>query len=69
MSQSAVAIVIARLLTDQELRMRFAANPFDALAELHRRGLALTSDEIDVFVQSDARLWFVENAPVHGSWH
>src|SRR2546429_7137056 len=47
--------VINRMLTDEELRMRFALDRFDALAVLHLRGLAMTSDEIDVFVQSDVR--------------
>jgi len=62
-------IVITRLPTDDELRMRFALDPFDTLAELHLQGLALTPDEIDVFVQSDVRLWFVENGVVRGSLH
>jgi hypothetical protein len=58
MSHQSVAGVIDRLLDDGQLRMRFALDPIDALAELHLRGLPLTSDEIDVFVQSDVRLWF-----------
>jgi hypothetical protein len=58
MSQQSVKEVISRLLTDEELRRRFAQDAFDTLAELHLRGLALTSDEIDVFVHSDARVWF-----------
>ena len=58
MSQETVGEVMSRLLTDEDLRMRFAQNPFDTLAELHLRGLALTPDEIDVFVHSDVRVWF-----------
>jgi hypothetical protein len=61
MSQENVESVIDRLLTDEELRTRFAFDPFDTLAELHLRGLALTPDEIDVFVRSDARVWFGGN--------
>jgi hypothetical protein len=61
--------VITRLLTDEELRTRFSVDPFDALAELHLRGLALTPDEIDVFVQSDVRLWFVGKEVVGGWLH
>jgi hypothetical protein len=49
---------MSRLLADEELRLRFTVDPFDTLAELHLRGLALTSDEIDVFVQSDVRVWW-----------
>jgi hypothetical protein len=58
MSQHTVGRVITRLLTDEELRIRFALDRFDTLAELHLHGLALTPDEIDVFVQSDVRVWF-----------
>lgn len=61
MSQQNVGNVINRLLTDEELRLRFAFDPFDTLAELHLRGMPLTSEEIDVFVQSDLRMWFGES--------
>jgi hypothetical protein len=61
MSQQIVGMVMTRLLSDEELRTRFAIDSFEALAELHLRGLLLTPDEIDVFVQSDVRLWFGEN--------
>ena len=69
MSQRNVEHVITKLLADEELRMRFALDPFDTLAELHLRGLPLTPAEIDVFVQSDVRLWFVENGVVRGWLH
>jgi hypothetical protein len=58
MSQQIVGEVMTRLLTDEELRVRFAEDPFDTIAELHVRGLALTPNEIDVFVHSDVRVWF-----------
>jgi hypothetical protein len=58
MSQQIVGKVMTRLLTEEDLRLRFARDPVDALAELHRRGLALTPDEIDIFVHTDARVWF-----------
>ena len=58
MSQHMVGIVIERLLTDENLRVRFARDRIEALAELEFQGLGLTSDEIDLFFQSDARLWF-----------
>jgi hypothetical protein len=69
MSQQNVGHVITRLLTDEELRIRFALDPFDTLAELHLRGIALTPHEIDVFVQSDVRVWFVGNGVVRGWLH
>jgi hypothetical protein len=58
MSQEIVGEVMSRLLTDEDLRMRFAHDRFDTLAELHGRGLPLTADEIDVFIHSDVRVWF-----------
>jgi hypothetical protein len=69
MSQQNVGQVITRLLSEEELRMRFALDPFDTLAELHVRGLSLTPGEIDVFVQSDVRLWFGESGVVRGRSH
>ena len=58
MSHQMVGQVIDRLLTDEDLRVRFVVNPVEALADLHLRGLALTPGEIDVFVQTDASTWF-----------
>ncbi|MCU1384737.1 MAG: hypothetical protein JWL71_3434 [Acidobacteria bacterium] len=58
MSQETVGEVMSRLLTEEDLRIRFAHDPFETLAELHGRGLPLTADEIDVFVRSDVRVWF-----------
>ena len=58
MSQQIVGEVMTRLLTDEDLRVRFAEDPFDTIAELHLRGFALTPNEIDVFVHSDLRVWF-----------
>jgi hypothetical protein len=69
MSQQNVGNVINRLLTDEDLRMRFALDPFDTLAELHLRGMPLTPGEIDVFVRSDVRVWFGENERVRGWSH
>jgi hypothetical protein len=52
-----VGEVMTRLLTDEELRRRFAEDRFDTIAELLLRGFTLTPTEIDVFVRSDVRLW------------
>jgi len=68
MSLRNVGNVIDRLLTDEQLRVRFAFDRFDTIAEFHLRGLDLTSDEIDVFVLSDAKLWFGE-IYIHGLLH
>jgi len=53
-----VRTVIDRLLTDEDLRVRFAVDRVDALALLRVFGFELTSDEIDLFFSSDARMWF-----------
>jgi hypothetical protein len=58
MSQRMVGIVVDTLLTDGDLRVRFAMDPIKTLADLKFRGVELTSEEIDVFVRTDARVWF-----------
>ena len=58
MSQQIVGNVIDRLLKDEDLRVLFAVDRIEALAELSFRGLLLTPEEIDLFIRTDARLWF-----------
>ena len=58
MSQQIVGMVIDRLLEDEDLRARFALDRIDTLAELSFRGFELTPDELDVFICTDARVWF-----------
>ncbi len=58
MSQQVVGIVMDRLLTDEDLRLRFIVEPVETLADLHALGFELTSDEIDLFVQTNPRTWF-----------
>jgi len=58
MSQRMVGIVVQTLLTDEDLRVRFAIDPIKTLAELNFLGIELTSEEMDVFVRTDARVWF-----------
>jgi hypothetical protein len=55
-------MVIEKLLTDEDLRVRFALDPMDTIADLFLRGFALTSDEIDLFSRTDAGLWFLRSA-------
>ena len=59
MSQAGVGMVIEKLLTDENLRIRFALDRIEAIAELCLRGFELTRDEIDLFYRTDARLWFL----------
>jgi hypothetical protein len=59
MSQASVALVVEKLLTDENLRIRFALDRTETIAELCSRGFELTRDEIDLFCLTDARLWFL----------
>jgi hypothetical protein len=58
MSQHIVGLAMTRLLVDEELRTGFEVDSIEALAKILLSGLLLTPDEIDIFLQSDARLWF-----------
>jgi len=57
MSQKTVQLVIGRLLTDEELRIRFVEQPLETLTELKDQGFELTRDEIEAIVQSDPEIW------------
>jgi hypothetical protein len=57
MSQRNVELLIGRLVTDEDLRRRFARAPFEALAEFVEQGWELTRGEIDALVQVDITLW------------
>jgi hypothetical protein len=57
MSHQMVGIVIHSLLTDEELRNRFIVDPMETIAALALRGLELTTDEIEVFLRTDAQMW------------
>ena len=57
MSQTAVGLVIDRLLTDDRFRVRFMLARIETLLHLSITGIDLTVDEIEVFVHTDARVW------------
>ena len=67
MSRAGVGMVIEKLLTDENLRIRFALDRIETVAELCLRGVELTGDEIDLFCRTDARLWFLGD-DVRGEW-
>jgi hypothetical protein len=69
MSQQMVGVAIHTLLTDDDLRDRFVLDPMEALVALNVRGVELTKDEIDVFVRTDARLWFWTRDLFHAREH
>jgi hypothetical protein len=59
MSRGGVGMVIEKLLTDVNLRNRFALDRMETVAELFLRGFDLSQDEIDLFSRTDADLWFL----------
>jgi len=69
MSQENVDQLINRLMSEEELRIRFELDRFETIADLHERGLALTPKEIDLFIQSDVYIWsgdhFGRGGPLH----
>jgi hypothetical protein len=69
MSQHVVEAFIARLLLDEVLRARFVIEPMETLADLHGCGFELSSAEIDLFMQADARTWFWTSAHAISNTH
>lgn len=69
MSQRAVGIVIDRLLNDERFRTRFSLDRIRTLVDLSVLGLDLTPEEINVFVHTDARVWFWGSAVVGHQAH
>jgi hypothetical protein len=57
MSQKTVQLVMGRLLTDEDLRLRFVERSFETLIELLEQGYDLSADEIDALVRSDPNMW------------
>ena len=62
MSKAGVGMVIEKLLTNEDLRIRFALDRIETVAELCLRGFDLSPDEIDLFCRTDAGLWFLRSA-------
>ena len=62
MSRSIVGMVIDKLLTDENLRIRFALDRVETVAQLCLRGFDLTRDEIDLLCRTDAGVWFLRSA-------
>jgi hypothetical protein len=67
MSRAGVGMVIEKLLTDERLRVEFALDRMETIAELCLRGFELTRDEVDLISRTDARLWFLADQ-VGGEW-
>jgi hypothetical protein len=62
MSRASVGMVIDKLLTDEYLRVRFALDPIETVAELVVQGFNLTLDEIALLCRTDAGVWFLRSA-------
>jgi hypothetical protein len=56
-SQRIVELLIGRLITDEEFRTAFLADPTGTLAALPARGLELTAIEIEALVATEPALW------------
>lgn len=65
MSQKTVQLVIARLITDEDVRRQFLSNPLDTLTAFRDQGFELTSDEVDALVQTDRELWAYAAGRIH----
>ena len=57
MSHNVVQFLIGRILTDEALRKRLAAQPVATLKQLRDEGFALTDLEIDALSRIDATWW------------
>ena len=57
MSHRTIERVIGRLLTDEELRLKFTRSPRQTVAELSEQGWELSRLEVEALVAIDIRLW------------
>ena len=67
MSQAGVGTVIEKLLTDENLRIRFALDRIETIAELCLRGVELTGDEVETLCWTNAHFWFLGDE-VRSEW-
>ena len=51
--------MVEKLLTNQNMRIRFALDRAETVAELLLEGVDLTRDEIELFCRTDPRVWFL----------
>ncbi len=57
MSQKTVHLVIARLITDEDVRQRFLRDPGDTLRGFREQGFDLTDGEMDALLETDRGVW------------
>ncbi len=65
MSQKTVHLVIARLVTDEDLRVQFLDDPAGTLNAFRDQGYELTRDEMDALIQTDRGLWAYAAGRLH----
>ena len=70
MSKRGVSVVIHTLLTDQNLRDRFAESPMDVLADLHFTvGIELTLAEVEALARTSPDVWQSTASSSHDRIH
>jgi DNA-binding CsgD family transcriptional regulator len=57
MSLKTVQLIVGRLVTDEEYRLKFLSDPIRALTTLRDQGVELTSAELDALIRTDRTLW------------
>ena len=65
MPHKTVQLVIGWLLTDEDLRGRFVAQPRKTLATLRDQGYELTSEEFEAILLCDPTLWVSSADKIH----
>jgi hypothetical protein len=65
MSQKSVQLVIAWLLTDEDLRLRFLGDPPATLTALREQGFDLTDCEMDALLHTDRDFWAAGAERIH----
>jgi hypothetical protein len=65
MSQKTVQFFIGRVLTDEDLRQQFLADPRGMLTTFRDQGFELTSGEIESLIQTEKALWTEAAERIH----
>jgi hypothetical protein len=68
-AQRIVETLIGRLITDEQFRTAFLANPAGTLFELRSRGLELTETEAAALIDTDPVLWTRAAEAIHPRLH
>ena len=64
-----IRLVMTRLLTDEVLRLRFTFDRVKVLCELQAQGFELTPGELDLFMLSDADMWWWADRAMAATLH